>query len=180
MTFYRSHFGNLLLIVVTILTAFLVYKVLDNRTMKTGYVDLNKVLSEFKLKQELEQKLTLITEKRNMIIDSLEFELKVLSKQLNQEKLPAKDKISLFETKKEEYFEKKKNFEDDNARLTKQYDEQIFTQLNQYVKDFGEKNEYAYILGADGSGVLMYSDQGMNITEEVNKYVNERYKGNSR
>ena|SRR5687767_8799414 len=180
MTFYRRHFGNILLTVLTLLTAFLVYKVLDNRTMKTGYVDLSKVLSEFKLKQELEQKLTSITEKRNMIIDSLEFELKIISKQLSQEKSSDKNKISVFEIKKEEYFEKKNFFNDDNTRLAKQYDEQIFTQLNQYVKDFGENNGYAYILGADGSGVLMYSDQTMNITEEVNKYINARYKGNTR
>lgn len=145
---------------------------------KTGYVELNKVFSDFKLKQELEQQLNKIKQSRKAIIDSLEFELKILSKQIQAEDAKDKSKITLFQLKHETYQQKKEQFEEDNNAVGAQYDKQIITQLNQYVKDYGNKNGYTYILGADGSGFLMFAKETKNITEEVKSYVNDRYKGN--
>jgi outer membrane protein len=144
---------------------------------KTGYVELNKLFDEFKLKKELQVELQKIQSTRKNITDSLEFELKALAQQIRSEGEKDKAKINEFELKREHYLEKKKQFENDNATIGKQYDEQIIGQLNQYVKDYGEKNGYTYIFGADGSGFLMFSKATKNVTEEVKQYINERYKG---
>ena len=114
---------------------------------------------------------------RKNITDSLEFDLKALAKQIQAEGQKDKAKITEFELKKQRYFEKKKQFDDDNVAVGKQFDEQIIAQLNQYVKDYGEKNGYTYIFGADGSGFLMFSVEKKNITDAVKVYINERYKG---
>ncbi|OFY82809.1 MAG: hypothetical protein A3F72_01620 [Bacteroidetes bacterium RIFCSPLOWO2_12_FULL_35_15] len=144
---------------------------------KTGYIEINKIFADFKLKKELEVQLTKVKESRKVIMDSLEFGLKVLSKQIQADGQKDKDKIALFEVKREEYLQKKKQFEDDNDAVAKQYDSQIISQMNQYVKDYGNKNGYTYIFGADGSGFLMFSSETKNITEEVKNYINDRYKG---
>lgn len=72
---------------------------------------------------------------------------------------------------------KKKSFEEDNEKMVKQYDENIIKQLNQYVKDYGEKNKYQFIYGADGSGNLMYADSTYDLTKKIIEYVNERFNG---
>lgn len=146
---------------------------------KTAYVDINKIFSEFTLKKELEVQLIKVKESRKMIIDSLEFDLKLLSKQIQSENQVNKDRVALFEVKREEYIQKKEQFEEDTDAVAKQYDKQIISQMNQYVKDYGNKNGFTYIFGADGSGFLMFSAEQKNITEEVKKYINDRYKGNT-
>ena len=49
--------------------------------------------------------------------------------------------------------------------------------MSQYILDYGKNNNYDLILGADGNGVLMYANDKMNISEEITKYINSRYKG---
>lgn len=170
----------LLSILLVFLSISLIYLFVKNNNEKLGFIDLNKVLADFKLKQELEKKLTGITQTHQMIIDSLEFELKLLSKQLQSGDSKDKNKINLFEVKREEYYEKKKKFDEESTAVAKNYDDQIYTQLNQYVKDYGAKYGYSYILGADGSGSLMYAKETGNITEEVKKFINERYTGETK
>jgi outer membrane protein len=144
---------------------------------KTGYVDLNKLFSEFKMKKELEVQLEKIKSSRKNILDSLEFNLKVLITKIDAEGQKDKTHLQEFEWRKQEYLEKKKKFEEDNDAVGKQYDQQIISQMNQYVKDYGNKHGYTYIFGADGSGFLMFSKDAKNITDEVREYINERYKG---
>lgn len=147
---------------------------------KAGWIDLNKVYADFEFKKELENKLIKTQQARQTIIDTLELELKLLSRQLKTDNQKDKGKRDLFEVKKEEYYKKKKTFEEDNDALQKQYNDQILVQLNQYLRDYGDKHGYTYIYGADGTGVLMYADKSKEITNEVKKYINERYKGDTK
>jgi outer membrane protein len=144
---------------------------------KVGFVKIQQVFVGFTYKKELENNLKAVSLKRKNLLDSLELELNILSKQLNIEKTKDSKKVAEFETKKEVYFNKKKSFEEDNERMVKQYDENIVKQLNQYVKDYGEKNKYQFIYGADGSGSLMYADTTYDLTNKIIAYVNERFSG---
>ena len=144
---------------------------------KTAYMDVKKVYNEFTLKKELESKLTNVEQTRKTILDSLELQLKVLSKQLEVLTKRDEQKENIFSAKREEYLVKKKQFDEDNQAMTQQYSEQIMKQLNQYVQDYGKTNGYTYIHGADGNGSMMYADDKHNITDEVTKFINEKYKG---
>ncbi len=86
-------------------------------------------------------------------------------------------KISLFQVKREEYFGKKQQFEEDNQRMNQQFQEQISKQINQYIQDYGKDKKYDYIFGAEGSGAIMHANEKHDITKEVLAYVNDRYKG---
>lgn len=147
---------------------------------KTAYIELDKVFSGFEMKVELEKKLGAIRAERKALTDSLELELQIIARQLQGTDKPDKDKINEFQVKKERFMEKRDFFEEDNRQTANRFDEQIFNQLNQYVKDYGEKNNYAYVFGAEGSGVIMYGEASKNITEEVIAYINERYRGKSK
>jgi outer membrane protein len=171
---------NILLVFITIVVCVAAFLFIgkSNQGGKIAWININKVFNEFAYKKELEAKLTHTEEARKALIDSLEFELKMLSRAIQAEGGKDKSKISVFELKRENYLNKKKESEEDNAVLQKTYNDQILNQLNQYLKDYGKKENLRYILGSEGSGALMFATDQDEITDTVIVYINERYKGN--
>jgi outer membrane protein len=147
------------------------------KNKKIGWINLPEVYKEFKYTKELESKLMTTHNTRKHIIDSMEFEIRVLADGIKTEKTPDKRVLNYYNLKLQEYLQKKKEFEEDDYSNKAKYEEQILTQLNQYVKDYGTENGYQLLLGADGSGTLMYASQAIEITNAVKTYVNERYEG---
>lgn len=143
---------------------------------KVAYVDIPKVFNSFEMKKELQEKFKKTATVRKRIVDSLEFDLQVLSRKLQADQ-KNQTLITEFDLKREYYFKQKEQIEQDNAAMSNQFDKQILERMSQYMIDYGKENNYDLILGADGNGVLMYANEGMNISDDVSKYVNNKYKG---
>jgi outer membrane protein len=79
--------------------------------------------------------------------------------------------------KRDDFIHRQKTLTEDNKQLTSQYDSEIFTQINQYVKDFSKENGYQMVFGSDGNGSLMYGDDQINLTKVITEYINQKYKG---
>lgn len=154
------------------------YRVRANE--KIAFVELQKVFDEFEMTKEYKSKLETVVLARKNITDSLGLDLTARSKALKQTQSPDQNKVQGFLYDKEYYQEKVKQMDEDNLALKRKYDSEINSQLNQYVKDYGQKNGYRFIYGAEGSGVLMYARETDNISEQVISYINERYKGKSK
>ena len=146
---------------------------------KFAYVDTIKLQSGFELRNELEKNFKMVQMTRERILDSLELNFQHKAKAA--EAADSREKLMTeLELLQQQYLLKKQGFEEDNQILMRQYNEQVANQLNQYMQDFGKKNDYSLIHGANGSGVLMYAQEGFDVTEEAIAYVNNRYKGNSK
>ena len=144
---------------------------------KVAYVEITKVFNGFVMKKELQEKFEHTHNLRKRIVDSLSFDLQLLSKKLQGKKDNDKESIDLFDTKRDYFLKKKKEVEEDNSALSSQYDKQILEQMTQYVLDYGKKNRYDLIFGSDSNGSLMYANEKYNISEEIITYINNRYKG---
>lgn len=144
---------------------------------KTAYVLITDVYNGFDMKKEMEQKFTKTKDARQKVLDSLEFELKMLVNKIEADNKKDEAEIQNFNEKKAEYLHRKQQLEQDNDALGKEYDQQILTQLNQSLKDYGKENGYQYIFGNDGNGSLLYAEENKNITTEVIPYINAKYKG---
>jgi outer membrane protein len=144
---------------------------------KTAYIIIQEAYGKFDLKKDLEKKFIATKNKRQKILDSLTFELKLLTKAMDEEKGANKDKENLHNRKQAEFYQRRQTFEQDNNQLSKQYDQEILSQLDQYVSDYGKENHYEYIFGNDGNGSLMHADDALNVTKQVVQYINDRYKG---
>jgi outer membrane protein len=169
---------KLVIFLIVLNTVFFSFYLYDKfKVTKTAYISIQEVFNNFELKKEYEKKIAFTKNSRQKIVDSLEFSLKLLGKKIESENGKNKDDINAFSIKRNDFFEKKKAFEEDNIRQTKEYDQQVIGQLNQYVKDFGKEHGYRYIYGNDGNGSLMYAEEGDNITKEVTEYINLKYKG---
>ena len=164
------------LIQVLLLVVFLL--LIDSKKEKTSFVKLDKVYEEFQLKKDLEGKFKNIEAKRKSILDSLEFELSLQAKKIENKTIEDRNLMNDYQEKKETYFLKKQQFTQDNQAIMDQYHTQIINKLNEYVSSYGKNNNYSYVLGTDGSGTIMYGKEENDITTEIIKYINNNYKGN--
>ncbi len=144
---------------------------------KTGFVIITELYNGFEMKKEMEQKYLGVKNARDKILDSLTLELKFISQKIETEQEKNPNTIKEFTTKRNDYLQYKQNFEADNTALSQKYDQEILTQMNQYVQDYGEANGYTYVFGNDGNGSIMYAKNTNNITKQVIDYINHKYKG---
>ncbi|HXB13983.1 MAG TPA: OmpH family outer membrane protein [Bacteroidia bacterium] len=154
---------------------YLAYQHFVNRE-KTGYIIIQDAYNQFEMKKEMQKKFEISHGARKRIIDSTAMVVRMLGQKIDGEKGKDTADINLFRRKRSEYFEHKRQIDQDDSAQLKQCDEEILTQLNQYIKDFGKENHYQYIFG-NGNGSLLAADESANVTAEVSKYVNERYEG---
>lgn len=145
-------------------------------TSKVAYIDIPKVFNRFDMKKELQEKYKKVEAGRKRILDSLAFNLQIMSKKL-QSNQNDKQLIYEFDIKREDFFKQKSQIEQDNVALSNQYDKQILEQMTQYIIDYGKLNKLDIIMGADGNGVLMYANEKFDRSEEIILHINKKYKG---
>lgn len=136
---------------------------------KQAYVQLSELYNEFQYKQELEKELTQLQTIRKKTLDSLQQRLGELAAQPTQ--------TQVFVQQRDAFYQLQTKYEEERQQVVQAMDQKIWKQLNQYVSDYGRIHGFQLILGADGSGTVMYIDPSTNITSELKDYVNQRYKG---
>lgn len=165
--------------VIVSLTSVFVYH--SSMKQKIGYIEIKKVFDGFQMKKELEDKFKQNTKVKERILDSLSFNLKLMSKQLNEQqgstKGVDKDLVYAFEYKREEFLKLKNQYNDESSVLSRKYDAQILERLTQYVIEYGKNNGYKMIFGADGNGSLMYATDDYNVSSPVIEFINKKYSG---
>ncbi|HKC68829.1 MAG TPA: OmpH family outer membrane protein [Bacteroidia bacterium] len=144
---------------------------------KNKYIEIKKLYDAFDMKKEYEAKYKKVESIRQKIIDSMEVQLKVLGKKIDMSRGKDNNAIAQFQVDKETFIRRKNEFSEDNAATIKDYDEKILKQLTQYIEDYGKANKLNYIFGYGGSGEVLYSKEENNITEEMIKFANSKYKG---
>jgi Skp family chaperone for outer membrane proteins len=177
-----SRFLPVLLIFNTVLLfGAIIYFVIyfKEQSPKFAYINLGEVYNSFELKKEFEAKLKNETQMHKLLLDSLGIKVQMMEREFKTTKNGDKNRLSDLQTKEQEYLAKRKEFLAQDDELTKEYDGQIWKQINQYVNDYGEKYHYSFIMGTSGSGNLMHADKSFDITDKVTLYVNNRYKGNT-
>lgn len=160
------------IVIVSLVIAVPVFLFFQNE--RIAYVNTSEVYNDFQLKKDLELKLKDITQARKIIADSLKLNLQMLANSMDQKNVEAVNKFNLM---REQYLQKEKQFKEDNENLVQTYTDQIWKQLNQYIKDFGVSHNYKYIFGVNGEGTLMYADEAENITKDIQQYVNDKFHG---
>lgn len=126
---------------------------------RIGYVTLSTIYDSFPLKKQYEDSLHRVEKARNAILDSL---YKNISKT---------ESVKDADTLKEIFLRKREQFLSENKLVVQHYNDEIWKRINSDIKSFGDKNKYDFILGANGTGLLMYADSTKNITREVVHYM---------
>lgn len=145
-----------------------------NGKEKTGFVNVGKLYHDFEMTKSYKAEMDKEGGKVTAVVDSLKKEYGFAMEQSKRNpKFSAKadtlkGQIERLETAYMQHVKAKSD----------EYNNKIIQQLNQYVQDYGKENKYSLILGAEGSGSLMYGDADLDITEKVTGYVNRKFNGN--
>src|SRR4051812_36616988 len=95
------------------------------RKEKTGYILINDLYSKFEMKKQMEIKYKEVINARQHILDSLSIQLRILANELEASKAKDKKSVAIYNYKREEYYQKQKQVQEDNQKLTEEYDAQI-------------------------------------------------------
>jgi outer membrane protein len=141
---------------------------------KQAVVDLKTLFDQFDMKKEYQKKYEAVTIEKQKSLDSLSILLRTYSAreaQLSQKELEEARMISRALNAKQ------RAFEEDNARITAEYDKEVISRLFLYSRAFSKEKGYDLVLGNDGNGVLLYNDEAIDVTKEFVDYVNQSYAG---
>lgn len=146
---------------------------------KTGYVDNVALYNQFELKQELEAKYLAFKQQTESELDSLKIELKALATTLDEQENKSPVQVREFNRIRQQFLERQERIQEQDEALSNTYTEQVWEHLNTYLKDYGQEEKYAFILGGSGQGNIMYSNKQNDLTNELVEYVNRKYRGES-
>ncbi|MFM9986072.1 MAG: OmpH family outer membrane protein [Flavobacteriales bacterium] len=163
--------NGLISIVVAIAVAFLVSWYCKPAI---GYADLNKVFSEFEMKKELQKDYDKQIRFFQSKMDSSKFAVAKLKTdwEANRENEALYNHL-MNEWQRNEALVNEAQGQIDE--LTLQFDNQIQTQLKQYLNDFGKSKNLDMLMGLTNDGTLLYGGQSMDYTQAAIEYVNEKY-----
>lgn len=156
----------ILVVIVGILTLMTYFK----SDRKIPFVKLAEVYSSFSLTKELDIKYKSIENQKKNYLDSLDFEARKLA-------TSSQYTVQSYENMVQYYVNRRTELEKSNEELSQMYQEQIWKQINSYVERYGKLKGYDYILGAQGTGTVMYADSENDITKEFIEYLNQSYDG---
>ena len=141
---------------------------LQSKIKTLAFVDTAYLFNNFKMKQELETDFEQNKKLKQQQLDSLYDKINYLRTLKNEESTKALEN---------EYLVKRKLIIEEQERLQASFNNQIWNQLNGFVKKYGEENKIDLILGASGEGNIMHGNDNMNISKEIIDYANKNYAG---
>jgi len=141
------------------------------------YVDVNKLLEGYNrtkiVKAEFEEKAKTLNANVDSLMVDWQKELKTYEKE--RSKMTKKE----LELKQELLTNKQQQINNYQQAIQKQIQEEdkkstqtVINDINDYVKEYGEKKGYKIIFGASGGGNIMYASEGSDLTDEVLKGLN--------
>ena len=148
----------------------------------TAYIDVNVLFEEYKgtkaSKKNFEAKKLVLQSNVDSLLNDWKKELKYYEKErssMSKKELALKQELLSNKQQQINGYQQaiQKQIREEEQKLT----QTVFNQLNAYIKEYGKEKGYKYILGATGSGGLLYADETDNITEEVLKGLNQEYQG---
>lgn len=144
---------------------------------KIVYVENFKLYNEFDLTKELNLELTDFSQKRQRELDSLNMIFNDMTARFEiMTQIPAEDYRAYNDLRNIIMF-RQKAYEEELYSKSEEYDSQVWERLNNYTKEYAVQNDYDYILGATGTGNLMYAKDTLDITDELVSYCNQNYNG---
>jgi outer membrane protein len=151
-------------------------------TPKIAYVETDKLLNEYQGMIEAKAAFQVKANQWQANIDTLKSELETAIKTYEAEKNALSQKIQ--QEREKELGLKQQQLAQYNQSISQQAEQEdekltegVVTQVNAYIKEYGKDSGYKIILGANGSGSIVYGEDAMNITEDVLEGLNEEYDG---
>ncbi|WP_027126256.1 OmpH family outer membrane protein [Gelidibacter mesophilus] len=139
---------------------------------KIGFVDNGKLINDYQKKKDIEAKYQIEIDAFNKKVDSIGQSFQTLAAEM-QEKDPKMVKASSqeqYQALAQQYQRFQQQFQMEEQQIQRQSQSQIDTLIKEvrtFVKGYGEKHGYSYILGSNEAGSVMYGKESQDLTKEI-------------
>jgi outer membrane protein len=173
---YRIVIFNSLLVAVVAFLLFRSFKKEDSLV----YIDTPKLMSKYEGAIQAQK----ILDQNSMLwkanMDTLQSELQSALAKFEKERvtMSAREiKLSeeLLKTKQQQFMQYQQALEQKAQQESGKIREKIISEVNSYLKEFGESHSYKFILGATANGSLVYANQAYDVTDDVINGLNQKY-----
>ena len=130
---------------------------------RTVVIDSFKVFEGFQLKKDYDAKIEKEFAAEKAQLDSMGYRFNTLKNPLEIDAL------------KKQFVLKKQQFDEKFQAVSQKYTNEVYVRLNTYIKEFGKKNKLGIVIGSNGQGNVMYRDDSMDVTDQLIKFVNDKY-----
>lgn len=149
---------------------------------KIGYVDNGTVINDIQEKKDLEEKFKarekVFNTRRDSMVNAYQLDLKeaqIKAKRMSQANL---QKLSQEIQQKEQLLSQR--IQQEQQAIQQAFQSEIDTlivKVKDYVKDYGKKNGYTYILGtSDAAASVLYGTEENDLTQTILDNLNAEYK----
>lgn len=130
---------------------------------KIVFVDIGKMLDNYQFKKDMETRSNADLNRIKLVVDSLRTIQRVASSSaIDSQIVHAEDAF-------EQYY----------SMASQDLGKKVWERLNPLLEQYGKEKGYQLMVGANGAGTVLYGSDRLNITDDLIKYINEKYaKGN--
>lgn len=157
---------NKVYVLVAVISSLIAFGMLIKAATDPGkivFVDIGKLLTNYQFRKDLEDRGNTEIFKIKHIVDSL---------QLNHKLQPSEESAA-----KLRYAERV--LSDYSAEMQADVSKKVWDRLNPVLQQYGKEKHKQLMIGANGAGTVLYGSPENDITEDVIKYANDKYrKGN--
>lgn len=147
---------------------------------KIGFVDNVELINGYQEKIDTEEKIKTKIEAFQKRTDSLRqtFQLEINDAEIKARKMSQAgiQKLSKDLQDKEQILSQRVQFEQNQiAQESQSQNDSLIEKVKIFVKDYGKKNEYSYILGSNDAGSVMYGEDASDLTQTILEALNAEY-----
>jgi outer membrane protein len=150
-------------------------------TEKIGYVDNTVLINEYQEKKDIEERLNAKIAAFQKRTDSLR---KIFQLDVNEAEIKARNMTQANIQKLSQELQERESILSQRVQLEQQQisqesrtqNDSLIKKIRDFVKDYGQKNGYSYILGSNEGGSVMYGKSENDLTQTILDLLNEAYK----
>jgi outer membrane protein len=169
---------NIIIVLITALTF-----TSCQQSQKTGFVDNSKLINEYQekidIQDKLQAKIKVYEQRRDSVRQAFQVEIndaELKSRNMSQANL---QKLSQELQQKDQVMAQRDQFEQQQiAQESQAQNDSLIKKVKEFVKDYGTKNGYDYILGSNEAGSVMYGKAENDLTQTILDALNSAYKKN--
>ena len=144
------------------------------------FIDNSELINEYQEKKDLDTKIKAKVEKFNKKRDSISqaFQLEYTEAGAKSKGMSQKATQELLQSLNErgQFLGQQLQLEEQQLQQESQSEmDTLVKKVKGFIKDYGEQNNYTYILGANEAGSVLYGNKTKDITESVLQALNEAY-----
>jgi outer membrane protein len=146
------------------------------------YVDSNQLINNYKGMQDARKayQQKAVSWKANVDTLAQEVQRQIMQYEKDSRKMTVKERQlsqELIRTKQKQLMDYQQAMNTQAQQEDSKMTTEVISQINAYIKKYGEQKGYTIVMAATDYGNIAYADEGLDITEEVLAGLNKEYSG---